>query len=82
MVDIGQGHCDDGYYAGWDGNGDESVEACKQYCLKDRLCKYVSYINDGTSKSCSRYSGNTCTLQALNELQRKHESFKKGLSST
>ena len=82
MVDIGQGHCHEGYYAGWDGNGEESVEACKQYCLGERWCKYVSYINDGTSKSCSRYKGVTCTLQARNDFQSAHVSFKKGLSNT
>ena len=57
MTNIGTGFCDDGYYAGWDDKGKDSLEACHDVCLYDPQCTYAAWKEGAT---CSRYNGVTC----------------------
>ena len=88
MQYIGNGTCKEGYYDGWDGQGEESEEDCKVVCLREVQCKFAAYFNDPTidsttlksDKSCSRYNKETCQLDASTQLLRAHKTFaKKGL---
>ena len=65
MVSYGDGFCDEGYYAGWDGKGIESQEKCNDLCLDEPECTYASFfpIKDGKNgNTCSRYNGQSCNL--------------------
>ena len=75
----GVGHCDEssGYYMGWDGLGEESEGDCKQLCMMESKCTFAAYFNDGDSKSCSRYEGETCPLIASDDHTRAHTTFSK-----
>jgi len=53
------GYCDSGYYKGWDKEGIDSIEGCKEICLRDTKCRFAAFKN---GSSCSRYAGPTCTL--------------------
>ena len=57
MTNLGTGFCDDGYYAGWDDKGKDTLEACHDICLSDTQCTYAAWKNGAT---CSRYYGVTC----------------------
>ena len=59
MSHVSIGVCDAGYYAGWDGKGIESQEACNAVCLSESQCTYVAYWN---GRTCSRYMGKTCNV--------------------
>lgn len=56
---LGLGHCSDGYYAGWDGKGIHSQEACNEVCRKEDQCTYAAFKRGHT---CSRYNGKSCNL--------------------
>ena len=62
----GIGFCDDGYYAGWDGKGEESEQDCKNLCIKEDQCKFAAYLNKGNKKTCSRYNKDTCNMDTPN----------------
>jgi len=70
MVSYGNGFCDEGYYAGWDGKGINSQEECNDLCLDEPECTYASFfpIKDWTrdghlnGNTCSRYNGQSCNL--------------------
>ena len=71
-------HCNDGYYAGWDGKGEASEEACKNLCMREGLCTFVAYLNMGNRKTCSRYNKDTCNLDAnVKYNERNHTTFEK-----
>jgi len=59
MTHLGQGYCNEGYYAGWDNQGIASQEACNDVCLNDENCKFAAW-NPGYT--CSRYKDTTCNL--------------------
>ena len=59
MYYLGTGHCTNGYYAGWDNKGIDSLEACMQVCSSDARCKFAAYVN---RRTCSRYGDADCTL--------------------
>ena len=77
MESLGSGHCDDGYYAGWDGQGVESVQDCKNLCIRDDRCKFAAYLNQGSMKTCSRYNKATCNLDTSSFHKKSHETFAK-----
>jgi len=64
MVSYGDGFCDEGYYAGWDGKGINSQEECNDLCLDEPECTYASFfpLKDWTTNTCSRYNGQSCNL--------------------
>ena len=71
MEKFGIGHCDAGYYAGWDGKGIESHEACKAVCMEESGCTYAASMPGSiATASCSRYKGETCSLS-----ERSREDF-------
>merc|ERR1719499_269163 len=61
MTHLGVGYCTSGFYAGWDGQGIDSQEACNQVCLTEQQCTYAAFF---AGKTCSRYNGNACTLNS------------------
>ena len=85
MYYYGQGFCDNGNYAGWDGHGDESEEECKNLCLKESQCKFAAYYNgskvvhNGRTRTCSRYNEVTCALKSSSDvpLSEEHKTFQK-----
>ena len=90
MQYYGQGYCDGGSYAGWDGQGDKSEEDCKHLCLLEYQCTFASYYNEadfvrnGTRKTCSRYKELKCLLSTLwirnsepTSIGLRHKTFKK-----
>ena len=80
MVDYGEGFCSEGYYRGWDGQGDANAEECQFVCMREAECRFAAYLDDGASKTCSRYNPATCHLLASSHYQRSHHTFvKKGL---
>ena len=85
MKDYGSGYCDNGYYAGWDGQGDNNTKDCKNLCLQDYRCQYAAYysgpeiIANGRKKTCSRYNEASCKLLVSTNFQRRHKTFKKTL---
>ena len=84
MQYYGQGYCNNDFYAGWDGHGDNSVEDCKNLCLKDSQCLFTAYysgteiIRNGRTKTCSRYKGGSCHLLTSTSHARGHVTFSKG----
>jgi len=61
MTHLGVGYCTSGFYAGWDGKGIDSQEACNQVCLTEQQCTYAAFF---AGETCSRYNGNSCTLNS------------------
>ena len=57
MTNLGTGFCDEGYYAGWDDKGKDTLEACHDVCLSDPRCTHAAWKNGAT---CLRYNGVTC----------------------
>ena len=57
MTNLGSGFCYNGYYAGWNDKGKNSLEACHDVCLSEPQCTYAAWKNGAT---CSRYYGVTC----------------------
>merc|ERR1719361_1741942 len=80
MAYKGVGHCDpdSGYYAGWDGDGIGSQDACNQLCLTEPQCTYASFY---AGQTCSRYSGDSCTLYSDTEAAANHITYAKQSSS-
>ena len=79
----GIGFCDDGFYAGWDGKGEESEEACKNLCLAESQCTFAAYLNTESKKTCSRYNKDICNLDTTDVKHdaKNHQTFSKtGLS--
>ena len=74
MVHLGIGHCDAGYYAGWDDKGLESRKACEALCLSEEQCTYAAWQH---GKTCSRYYGEACNLDRTAKNFEKHELLKK-----
>ena len=69
MVSYGEGFCDEGYYAGWDGKGVNSQEECNLVCSEEPECTYAAFFGNGANSwpkpgpnSCSRYKGTSCNL--------------------
>ena len=82
MYDYGIGYCDNGYYAGHDGEGIESEEACKNLCLQEYQCTFVAY-KSVTPRTCTRYNGAVCILYNMTQFAKEHNLFvKKGLFIT
>ena len=79
MEYFGIGHCDSGYYEGWDGKGEASEEDCKSLCLNEDQCTYAAYLNDNGTRTCSRYNKVSCNLDTSTQRERGHKTFKKGL---
>ena len=80
MVYFGVGHCDRGYYAGWDGLGTASEEDCQNLCMLDAQCKYAAYMNLVDQMTCSRYNTDICNLDTSYTVGEAHKTFeKKGL---
>ena len=52
-----EGHCNIGYYAGWDGIKD--LQSCLDRCLAESECSYVSFY---ANESCSRYRNEKCGI--------------------
>ena len=77
MGSHGHGYCSSGYYAGWDGLGDASEEACKNLCMKEDQCTFAAYYNGDSGKTCSRYNTKKCLLYISTVLQRGHWTFRK-----
>ena len=67
---FGQGHCESGYYAGWDGKGLDSQDACNYVCLEEPECTYAAWYGGQT---CSRYNEADCKLKE----DANHVTFKK-----
>ena len=59
MERFGQGYCKSGFYAGWDGKGLESQDACNKVCLEEPECTYAAWWE---SVTCSRYNEVDCEL--------------------
>ena len=74
MQQFGQGHCESGYYAGWDGKGLESQDTCNNVCLEEPECTYAAWYG---SQTCSRYNKVDCKLTVNTENGKKHVTFKK-----
>ena len=74
MERLGIGYCKDGYDAGWDGKGIESQEACNLVCLSEKRCKFAAWY---PNKTCSRYTGTICDLQANTDKEKSHTTFEK-----
>jgi hypothetical protein len=70
MSSLGQGYCNQGYYAGWDGKGLTSQAACNAVCMKESQCTYAAWFH---GKTCSRYKLAACTLNG----NRDHFTYKK-----
>ena len=70
MERFGQGHCESGYYAGWDGKGLDSQDACNNVCLEEPECTYAAWYGGQT---CSRYNEVDCKLKE----DANHVTFKK-----
>ncbi|KAK3259426.1 hypothetical protein CYMTET_31577 [Cymbomonas tetramitiformis] len=49
---MGTGHCEAGYYAGWN-SADATLEACKARCTEEAQCLFFS-LNE--AQTCSRYN--------------------------
>ena len=89
MHHFGQGYCNNGFYAGWDGQGDESEEACKIRCLVEPQCTFAAYysgtkiVKNGRKKTCSRYKDRKCQLISKRTLRStlwpKYKAFEKSL---
>ena len=50
MHGYGRGYCSQTPYAGSDGQGEDSEEECKNVCLREEHCTFVSYYNAGLLK--------------------------------
>ena len=74
MESYGQGFCDEGYYAGWDGKGIGSQASCNAVCLDESECTYAAY---NAGQTCSRYNGETCNLNGV----QSHFTYKKTSTS-
>ena len=70
MERFGQGYCKSGFYAGWDGKGLESQDACNRVCLEEPECTYAAWWE---SVTCSRYNEVDCELNGYEN----HFTFKK-----
>ena len=70
MERFGQGHCESGYYAGWDDKGLDSQDACNYVCLEEPECTYAAWYGGQT---CSRYNEVDCKLKE----DANHVTFKK-----
>lgn len=73
----GIGFCDDGYYAGWDGKGEASVQDCKNLCMSEDQCTFAAYFNIGDRRTCSRYNKDTCNLDTTSLNAKNHTTFAK-----
>ena len=63
MEKFGVGFCDGRYYAGRDGKGIESHEACKAVCMAESECTYAASMPGGIATgTCSRYNDETCSF--------------------
>ena len=83
MYEYGVGHCQNGFYLGWDGKGQENVEDCKNVCIVEPQCTFAAFFDDGYKKGCARYEAETCQLVASTDEQKAHKTFlKKGLYTT
>jgi len=76
---MGNGHCNAGYYAGWDGKGTANQDACNLLCLSEKQCTFASYVNDVKGVSCSRYKGKSCIMDTSSEHIRNHVTYYKDL---
>ena len=82
---FGYGYCNNGYYAGWDGHGDDSEEDCKNTCLGESKCTFAAYysgphvIANGRKKTCSRYQEPSCALLVSKDFEVAHTTFTKTL---
>ena len=56
----GQGFCTEGFYAGWDGKGTASQDACNAVCLSEQQCKFAAWF---PQRTCSRYQDSDCELK-------------------
>ena len=74
MVHFATGHCDAGYYAGWDKKGLETRESCDAVCLSEAQCTYAAWQLGYT---CSRFNKKECNLNPSDEGFEKHVTFKK-----
>ena len=77
MVHFATGHCDAGYYAGWDKKGLETRESCDAVCLSETQCTYAAWQLGHT---CSRFKNKECNLNPSAAGFDKHETFKKQIS--
>ena len=59
MKAYGHGLCSNGYYAGWDGLGVDSQEACISVCLEESQCIFAAWIS---GRSCLRFQEKSCIL--------------------
>ena len=76
MIHFGIGYCDSGYYAGWDGKGTESQEACNKLCLEESQCTYAAWWSGTNGKAtCSRYNGKTCSLTCNQPCTNPHVTY-------
>ena len=75
MIHFGVGYCDSGYYAGWDGHGTESQEACNKLCLEESQCTYAAWWSGTNSATCSRYNGKTCSLTCNKPCTKPHVTY-------
>ena len=76
MIHFGVGYCDSGYYAGWDGKGTESQEACNKLCLEESQCTYAAWWFETKEKAtCSRYNGKTCSLTCNQPCTKPHVTY-------
>ena len=74
MVHFAIGHCDAGYYAGWDGKGLETRKSCDTVCLSEAQCTYAAWQHGET---CSRFNQKPCNLNPSDAGFEKHVTFKK-----
>ena len=74
MVIYGDGQCESGYYMGGNDLGTESEQACKDVCMKEDLCSFVSFK---IGESCSRYKHFRCKLLVGDDFQKAHRTYKK-----
>ena len=66
MQYIGNGYCNNCYYAGQDSKGEESEEKCKNLCIREKQCSFATYLDKGSNKTCIRYNEGTCILNTTN----------------
>ena len=71
-----EGHCNIGYYAGWDGIKD--LQSCLDRCLAESECSYVSFY---ANESCSRYKDGTYGNCGTSSLYTTYKKVLKGMIS-
>ena len=74
MEYVGDGVCDSGYYAGWDGVGAFTLDSCKAVCLADPRCTFIAFY---PSMTCSRYEGESCSIMSGARDYDLHSVFRK-----